>query len=133
MSNCVDICNDVSLRFTAKEIDLVAYKAVVDRVRLLPDAPRWEVDPDGYFVWWFLSNSQFVSPNGIPAAVTIHIGHGRSSHTWRDLAGTLLILGYYVKVSREITFILTDECDGHMKKFKAVWIMSPNGGRWEGQ
>ncbi len=107
MSNCVEIKRQ-DVWFGAEEIDIPKFRELVDRVNLLPQPPDGLKDRDGYFAWWFLSsNVEF----GL-AGLVIHFGRGRSSHTWRDLQGTLMVLGQFMLKPKKHVFRIADELDG---------------------
>jgi hypothetical protein len=124
MSNCISL-NAPPVRLTAMQIDVVALKTLVQRVKDLREPPSCDTDGDGYIAWWFLSHAQFDGDK----MVFIEFGDGRSTHTWRDFGATMLLIGRLARMTFDLRFEVQDT-DAPSKWGKATWRVIPNGGDW---
>lgn len=117
MSNCIQLYHTRQATdkvvFFRDEIDVEGFKAFLARAeRSRSDDPPVE-EREREMAWWFLQANTLVDHRG----AVIRFGQGRSSHTWRDLRGTVDILKRFVKKTKYHRFVATDEADGHRKAF----------------
>ena len=96
MSNCIQFVDGEMVSFTASEINIPRFKALIDRVKYLPKAPDDQLDPSGYVAWWFLDRNT----NFVDGKVVINFGLGRSSHTHRDFRWTCNIISKFMLKSK---------------------------------
>ena len=91
MSNCVDVKGGVYF-----PMGTINAEALTKEIAAVKDLKNVDYDRDGatkYFTWWFIEGAVIIHSNG---SVTWYPGRGcRSSHTWRDLAGTIHILSQF--------------------------------------
>lgn len=123
MSNCIHIKNNV-LVLSDADVDREGFKTLVSSVVGLKCPPENSVDPKRNYAWWFLSENVVFEPG----RVTIHVGEGRSIHTWRDFKGTLALLAEYVRRPRTHVFQVADEYDG-FKKYERYTVNLQTGER----
>jgi len=105
------------VRFGANEINAAKLNQLIrrsDREVSQKNCTDENISPDLRLAWWFLAKNTRFMRHGI---VEIHFGAGRSSHTWRDLQGTLETLRSFVVKNKRWRFIATDESDGHREQF----------------
>jgi len=98
MSNCVDIACDVVIPG-----DFIDIKRLIQDIENAPDDPRtmpMDVDWVTYYLSWFLKGA--IDSEG--DALVWHPGDGQSSHTWRDLKGTVKAINEYKIVEDELAF-----------------------------
>ena len=115
MSNCIDFTSGYDrLVIPRGAIDVEALQALLTRVETLPAAPQDEADAAGRLAWWFLDGAVELRPK----QVIVHLGHGRSMHTWRDFKGTLETLAAFMRAHCNFMVYATDEADGHAKVFR---------------
>ena len=125
MSNCIQFHNP-EVFFSAKEIDLPAYRERCDRLRNsdprnMPGKTDQERE-DKSFAWFLSSNSDFRADG-----VVIRFGEGNSSHTHRDFRYTILcLLSPYMKRFKAHVFVLSDEYDGFSTRFRETFVFKPN-------
>lgn len=114
MSNCVDLWRETVV-FLSHEIKLDEFKQLVQtapEIRL--NHTLTDLECDQYEAWWFLQKNTVFHPDGWCA---IRFGRGRSSHTWRDLQGTLSTIAKFMKRVKHHKFVASDESDGHAKRY----------------
>ena len=101
MSNCIDVQG--SVRFKPGVIDVARLAGLIESVRGMKKPPDYATDGgDKLIAWWFLDRAVEIEPSG---AVRWSPGQGcRSSHTWRDLRGTMQVLG--AMASENVEFML---------------------------
>lgn len=113
MSNCITIRSGGEIVFTADEFDIEGLLKLTSRVVSLDKAPDGHQDAEGYLAWWFLTSNYDPQPcTFTEERVTIKLGQGRSSHTWRDFKHTLLLcIEPFIKegVVKKHPFTLYDE------------------------
>jgi len=95
MSNCIDIDNRL-LIFPPQKI---ALGPILRKVAGLRNAPN---DNDGSIAWWFLEANTQIDVEG---RTTIHLGRGRSPHTFRDFQATMLLLCRCMRPRQSFTWI----------------------------
>lgn len=102
MSNCVEIRNP-EVQIPPGVIDVALWRRRVDS------------KADDPIFYWFLAENHILYPDG---SMTIRFGKGRSSHTWRDLYQTAMLLAEVATAGRpyRCVFQVADESDN----FEAV-------------
>jgi hypothetical protein len=103
MSNCITVKS--STIFPAGLLDVDRFRGLLAEVAPLKAPPE---EFPAYHAWWFLSGSAvMVYPDG---SVGWHPGRGcRSSHTWRDLQGTLDVFSIFAKQAYEFDMDIRDD------------------------
>lgn len=116
MSNCVDIEDYEKVLFNSEDINVSALKELIDtsEKEVTPKTSVSDnVDVDKRIAWWFLNKNTIFYEN----AVLIHFGEGRSTHTFRDLQSTIIVLQKFMKSEKTHRFLASEEGDGFMSKF----------------
>jgi hypothetical protein len=98
MSNCMSFRPGAEIWLEEPFVDVMRLHA---DLKALPatkpaDAPDGGMS-DATMLWWFVENAVTLWPDKHRPALAWHVGTGRSSHTFRDFAGTLWTLQKYVK------------------------------------
>jgi len=109
MSNCVEL-HKYTVDFAPDEIDAKGLQELCEEAEKEVNKENCgdvRLDPNLRCAWWYLSENTTFSQDG----VRIEFGHGRSTHTWRDLRWTLKMLSRFVKKPKEHTFLVADEFD----------------------
>ena len=121
MSNCVDVFNVVS--FSSKDFrDFENFKRVVREANTLRDVYSDDVKDDDsfdqYISWWFLK------PDFRDDAFLWHVGDHRSTHTWRDLKQTMMVLRRHMKKDFMVTLSCRDE---NWSEYRNVNLLAKDG------
>ena len=125
MSNCVEFVTP-RIYFTPSEIDVPSLLSEVEKHKDHDPYPGREIPsmtcgttPDEKWncqaFFWFLTPGNVLWKMGRTTAdnlLTVNLGHGKSSHTWRDLESTLMALNKFVTVDKEFALRGRDEFDG---------------------
>ena len=125
MSNCVHIEGYNVIVIPKKDLDEKFFKTVTEAVNA-PDIANmsktelnrlYDGSEFGMF-YWFMSTNVLVGTSQI----SIALGDGRSTHTWRDLEGLFKVLSNHYTGSKLTTSLMvSDEGDGfrsvHGEKF----------------
>jgi hypothetical protein len=112
MSNLVRVENGI-VALKLHEFDIPRFKAVWERVRGMKDAPRWEDDVEGNFVFYYFDQAVFVDSY----TVVLGFGEGRCQWSWRSMRASVLGLRGLVKVRKVVAWRVRDESDGYRKAF----------------
>ena len=114
MSNCVEIREGSVLEFSPDEIDSKALFAFLKKAEELISVDNCVDDTPELvnyrMAWWFLSMNTFT---GIGDHVFVRLGKGRSSHTLRDLEGTINLVKTFLKKEKVFMLSIADEGDGY--------------------
>ena len=98
MSNCVDVYS--TLLLPLESLDAEQFLKRIAECNANPENEKagWvgnptEDDWERQMMWWFLGQENTYIDDGY---LCIDLGNHRSRHTWRDLKGTLRLIGKYV-------------------------------------
>jgi len=123
MSNCVQF-ETPRIYFRPTEIDISALMVEVEK-----HADHEQFVTNGYsrtcgmnddeqnicrVFWWYLNPKNVYVKE---CMLDVLLESGRSSHTWRSLEATLIVLNRFVLVDKEFALRCKDESDGFMKLF----------------
>jgi hypothetical protein len=99
MSNCIYFGGRTGIiALTSSEFDTQNFQRFLSTVPFNGEEPK---EGHAYHAWWFLNNNiNFPTPN----LLIIRLGEGRSTHTFRDLRGTLYTLTRYYRPNTQKTY-----------------------------
>jgi hypothetical protein len=100
MSNCIEIHSN-RLELSSDVFNIPAFRDWFGKQK-----DRDETSATGFY--WFLKSNTEIEEN----KVTIRVGRGFSSHTWRDLRWLVWTLNPFFIKSFSHTFQIADEMDG---------------------
>jgi len=129
MSNCIMIHMCGTLVLSEDDIDQDRLWEFLTHAASFRQAPRHLYEqPDGDTLgvntaWWFLVPGENVKRVGYTTVV--RLGEGNSTHTWRDLKGTLWVLGRFLRRPIDVVLTLSDESDGFASRCRCLYRVVP--------
>lgn len=120
MSNCVKIYTDVII--SNRNIDTFQLFKDIEKYKDIEYKSEMTLEESTFY--WFIDdhNVELEGTN-----LVISLGHGRSSHTWRDLRGTLIQLSKYLTLKEGETLVIpmqmADEYDDFKECFIAKFVL----------
>lgn len=134
MSNCIHLIT-YKMTFSASEVDVenLLEQVYKHQNHKSNGTTCGSEHSDEAFIcrtcYWFLTPKNVCV--GGPSLI-INVGEGRSTHTFRDFKGTMVLLNRFIKVGLHFTFRCTEEGDGFRHPFDMDVHFKPGGKCWVG-